>query len=123
MSLDSKFQVASEAAESWLNTVAMISHLGQGRGNVDAAMELLMPSKEAGPGYNLLDSYNEHAETLHRMKDKLTALSDARVPVLIERGFVDKPPGTKKKGVFITDAGHEALAFAAGNPPETRGKS
>src|SRR5262249_39268729 len=38
---------------------------------------------------------------------KIKRLSDRtirhRVPVLIERGFAERPPGTKKKGVAISD--------------------
>lgn len=60
MSLDSKFQAASEAAEGWLNTVAMVFHLGR-NGNVDMAMRLLMPVNDK-QRYNLLESYSEYAE-------------------------------------------------------------
>ena len=42
-----------------------------------------------------------------------------RVPILLERGFVVRPPRTTKKGISITDVGQAALNFAAGNPTET----
>jgi hypothetical protein len=79
-----RFRAASEAAEGWLNTVALIAHLGRG-GNVDAAMRLLMTTK--GVRYNLLDDYNEHVETLDEAKDKLAALSDAPIKWKHGRGL------------------------------------
>src|SRR5262245_54147871 len=83
MSLDPKFEAASRAAESWLNTVASVAHLGRG-GAVDPAFELLLPTKGGGARYNLRDSYAEHAGLLDRMKDKLALQSDG--PVQWEHG-------------------------------------
>jgi hypothetical protein len=70
------FRAASKAAERWLNTVALIAHFGRG-GGVHPLYELLMPTE--GLRYNLHDSYNQHAEVLGQMKDKLAVLSDSSV--------------------------------------------
>jgi hypothetical protein len=48
MSVDtSKLRAASEAAESWLNTVAVVAEFGR-TGDVDAAFRLLLPSESDG---------------------------------------------------------------------------
>jgi hypothetical protein len=56
-------------------------------------------------------------------RKKIRRLSDSmirqRVPILLHSGLVARPPGTEKKGVSITDAGHQALALTHGNPQET----
>jgi hypothetical protein len=57
---------------------------------------------------------------------KMKRLSDStlrgRVPVMLERGLVARPPGTRKKGIAITDAGRKALESAAANSTETQRK-
>jgi hypothetical protein len=87
---------------------------------------------------NVLDAHQGKALTFSRIETESTRmnrddpqrikrLSDRtirqRVPVLVERGWVARPLGTKKKGISITESGHDAVIFAAGNTPETRRKN
>jgi hypothetical protein len=69
---------------------------------------------------------NESVRMEQRDRGKMRRLSDSsvriRVTVLLSRGLVERPVGTKKKGVGITDAGRKALSFARGNPTETQRK-
>lgn len=79
MSVDrEKFQLASEAAESWLNTASLVADYGK-FGSVDVAYELL-----CGLPGNLEDSFSTHARVLHEAFDELGAQSDA--PVMWESG-------------------------------------
>ena len=73
----SPFQVASEAAESWLNTVYGIA--GYGRiGNFDVAYGLLLPTP-ATEGCSLQESFQEHASLLSSMSNRLAAVSDGPI--------------------------------------------
>ena len=56
-------------------------------------------------------------QTMPRLSDSTIR---ARLPILLDRGFVARPPGTTKKGVAITEAGQKALQFAAANSTETQ---
>jgi hypothetical protein len=67
------FRAASEAAESWLNTVALVAHFGE-RGNVDGAYRLLIGYSRA-----LQTDYAEHIDVLHGAREALAAQSDAPV--------------------------------------------
>lgn len=81
----------------------------------------------------VLDAHRGNALTFHRLftesvrmnraaPRQVKRLSDstirARVPVLNTLGLVARPPETQKKGVAITDSGHEALRLARGNTTE-----
>jgi hypothetical protein len=59
-------------------------------------------------------------------RTKVRRLSDStirtRVPVLLTHQLVARPPGTKKKGIAITDKGSQALAFGRANSTETQRK-
>ncbi len=111
---------------------------------LDKVGELLTPAPPAvaltdADRYILtvLDAHRGKALTFHRIEreayrmnredpQRIKRLSDSmirqRVPVLVERGLVVRPPGTKKKGICITDDGHQALHLATGNPTEPQRK-
>lgn len=115
MSIDlSKFQAASEAAEGWLSTVALVAHLGQS-GQVGPAFELLMPapSTKDGRPHNLQDSYRKHAEVLDQARDALAALSDS--PVMWEHGRGLSGVARVPAAVYphVWSSAHEAAAGIA----------
>jgi hypothetical protein len=57
-------------------------------------------------------------------RKKVRRLNDsairARVPFLLRSGLIERPPGTKKKGVGITDRGRQTLADARANSTENQ---
>lgn len=113
MALDPKFDAASEAAESWPNTVAMIAHLGPS-GAVDPAYELLLPNPAHEVRYYLQDDFREHADVLDRMNAHLAAVSDG--PVKWEHGrglsaIVFVPRATLP---HVWSSAHEAAKGIAG---------
>ena len=79
-----------------------------------------------GKALTYLEIERESVQLNRDDPQKIKRLSDSmirqRVRVLLQLGLVVRPPGTRKKGICITDAGHRAFHFAAGNPPETHRK-
>lgn len=71
----SKFEAASIAAENWLNILYVVGTFR----DVDVVYRLLMPTKDNEQGYNLLNSYREHAEELKRMENELAAVTTGPV--------------------------------------------
>jgi hypothetical protein len=60
-------------------------------------------------------------------RTKMRRLSDSairkRAASLLKRGYVARPPETKKKGIAITEKGRGALRFASANSPQTHRKN
>jgi hypothetical protein len=112
MSPDPKFLAASKAAESWLNTVAVVAHLAQG-GNVDLAYRLLMPTKDRSIRRNVLDDYQEHIEVLDQSRDQLAAQSESPVTWAHGRGWsgIARVPAAVYPHVWCS--AHEAAAGIA----------
>lgn len=81
MSPDPRLRVASQAAESWLNTVSLVAEFGQA-GNVAMAYQMLLPSESQRR--DLQTDYLEHFVTLTQQTEQLAAVSDG--PVIWEHG-------------------------------------
>jgi hypothetical protein len=95
MSFDpAAFRAASEAAESWFNTVFIVANAGRNgpeavevayEGVVDMAYECRMPC-EGNTDCNLLVECEQHAPVLGHVLKRLKALSDGAVTWGDDRG-------------------------------------
>jgi hypothetical protein len=92
MTLPANFQAASEAAEAWLSTVALVAHFGPSK-SVEPLYELLMPGpkQQSKPRkrrpWNLLDDYNQHIETIDKAIPMLATVTDGPVSWEHARGW------------------------------------
>ena len=110
------FEAASKAAESWLNTVSVIAHLGKG-GNVDAAYHLLLPSPERGDrSYALQNSWRQHAAVLKEMLDGLAVVSDGPVKWEHGRGLSAITGVPNATYPHVWSSAHEAAVGIAPDP-------
>jgi hypothetical protein len=115
MSVDrAAFRAASEAAESWVNTVAQVAKFGRsGTDNgVDLMLTLLTPLK--GVKRNLHDDYHEHVDLLKRMQEQMAVVSDG--PVKWEHGRGVSGVARVPASVFphVWSSAHEAAVYLAG---------
>jgi len=78
MTESGRFEAASEAAERWPNSVAVVAHLAK-IGNVDEAYRILLPSKGRRASTSLWTSVREHAGVLHELAPELAKVSDGAV--------------------------------------------
>jgi hypothetical protein len=74
-----EFAAASEAAESWLNTISLVAYQGE-HGLIDAAFTLLLPGpdNQGGP-VCLITSFNEHSSVLRDAFGELSKHGDGPV--------------------------------------------
>lgn len=128
--MSSTFKAASEAAENWLSTANTIAYLAGrlprptpdgDRTIINSAFMLLMPTPNRSGGYNLLESYGQHADTLTASLDQLAALSDGPIewagdlwePFPRVEGAPDIGDGGFSPGPHYWSSAHEAAVRIA----------